>query len=207
MVRHFVTLCHSVSFEIIVKLRTQMSPGIRRELSMPCFQFLNIWHFHFFFFAFIFFNFYLLKKKTARAVKRHVGLILTRSGFEFCLMNSFYRSPILLCYSAIQVSVSCWVRGYFVKGLWCGIGAEWDIKLINWVNKSQFTTKNVSQVDIRVLPLPPSGQARANPIYSVRMGNIVGKARLSKRNLHINDNHFTKKAAKKSCEDKMTQCL
>ena len=163
MVRHFLTLCHSVSFEIIVKRRTQMSPGIRRELSMPCFQFLNIWHMHFFFFAFIFLNFYLLKKKTARAVKRHVGLILTRSGFQFCLMNSFYRSPILLCYSAIQVSVSCWVRGYFVKNTWCGIGAEWDIKLINWVNKSQFTPKMSHKLTFEFSPSPLwSSQSESN---------------------------------------------
>ena len=131
-------------------------------------------------------------------MKRHVGrLILTRSGFEFCIMNSFCRSSILLCYSAIQVSIRWWVRCYFVKNLWCGIGAEWDIKLNQLsFKKSQLTTKK-SLTSWNSSSSPSlSGQARANPIYSVRMGNIVGKACRSKRSLHINDNHFTKKAEK-----------
>lgn len=47
-----------------------MSPDIRRELVHAVFSYS------------FFLNFYLLEK-TARAVKRHVGLILTMSGFEF----------------------------------------------------------------------------------------------------------------------------
>ena len=43
-----------------------MSPYIRRELSMPCYQFLDYLKYltlAFLFFAFIFLNFYLLEKK------------------------------------------------------------------------------------------------------------------------------------------------
>ena len=109
-----------------------MSPYIRRELSMLCFQFLSIWHMHFLLFAFIFFNFYLLGKKKQHELSKDLSVFYEPERvLNFVKWILFCGAFILLCYSDIQVSNSWWFRGYiyFVKSLWCGIGAGWDIKL------------------------------------------------------------------------------
>ena len=97
--RHFVTHClrqpsfsHSVSFQIIVTVKWLNQWALARAVDavFPVLKYLTL---AFPFFRIHFFNFHLLgKKKTAQAVKRLVGLILTRTGFKFCEMNSFLRS-------------------------------------------------------------------------------------------------------------------
>ena len=120
MVRHYVTHCFSQpsfsQFWKHCKVTESMGPDIRRELSMPCFQFLNIWHVHLIFFEFIFFFYFYLLGKTKQHKLWKDFLVLFPPGVEFCVMNCFCRSSSL-CYSAIKVSVTWWVRGYFVKCL------------------------------------------------------------------------------------------
>lgn len=96
--RHFVTYClrqpsfsHSVSFQIIVTVKWLNQWALARAVDavFPVLKYLTL---AFPFFAFIFLTFIFWKKKTAQAVKRLVGLILTRTGFKFCVMNPFLRS-------------------------------------------------------------------------------------------------------------------
>ena len=129
MVRHYVTHCLSQpSFSQFWKhceVTESMGPDIRRELSMPCFLFLNIWHVHLIFFEFIFFLLLSSRKnKTAQAVKRLLGLILTGSGIlcnELFLQIFFF--VVLLSHKGFSQLMSqglfckvpvvrhlCWVR-------------------------------------------------------------------------------------------------
>ena len=134
MVRHFVTHClsqPSVSFEIMVKWLNQQALIYGESCKCRVFSSSIIGiSFLIFLFAFIFFfNFYLLKKNST-SCKKTCRSYFNQKWFWIFIMNSFCRPSILSCYSAIQVSISWWVRGYFVKSLWCGIGAKWDMRFI-----------------------------------------------------------------------------
>lgn len=102
IIRHLVTHClsqpsfsHSVSFQIIVivKWLNQWALYMGRAVDavFPVLKYLAL-AFPFFRVHFLQDNFHLLEKKTARALKKLFGLMLTRRGVTFCIMNSFLRS-------------------------------------------------------------------------------------------------------------------
>lgn len=126
-------------------------------------------------------------------MKRLVGLILTRTGFKFCVMNPFLRSfyfVVLLRHTGFKQLM---IQGLYI---FC---KEPMVRHRCWVRqlrlmKFNLPPKKPHKLTFEFSPSPLWPCQSESNLFGAKWG-IVGKACRSRRGLHINDNHITKKAA------------